>query len=83
MVKRPSEAQRRYLVMGLRRPGGKLPLFDGDGQRISPATVRSCLKEGWAARRFNGPEHPDWMTCRLTEGGRAAVSAHGEGNRRR
>ena len=71
---RPSKAQMVYLQRGLEQPGGKLPLFDGDGQRISDRTVRSCIEQGWAAPWFNNPLKPDWLVCKLTDSGRALAA---------
>jgi hypothetical protein len=68
---RPSKAQMAYLRRGLAQPGGKLPLFDGEGQRISDRTVRSCIEQGWAEPWFNNPLKPDWLVCKLTDTGRA------------
>ncbi len=76
---RPSEAQRRYLARGLEEPGGKLPLFDRDGRRVDPRTVRACIEQGWAEPWFHNPLKPDWLVCRLTDEGRAAVSAGAAG----
>lgn len=59
---------------GLAQPGGKLPLFDDDGQRYSPRTVRSCLDQGWVTPWIGNPLKPDWLVCKLTEAGRNAVS---------
>jgi hypothetical protein len=70
---RPSLPQRNWLVRGLDQPGGKLPLFDRDGQRIDAQTVRSCLHAGWAEPWFNNPLKPDWLVCKLTEKGRKAL----------
>ena len=67
---RPNPAQRRYLSRALTQPGGKLPLFDLDGQAIAPQVVRSCLKRGWAEPWFNNAMKPDWLVCKLTESGR-------------
>ncbi|MBO6826035.1 MAG: hypothetical protein JJ879_07530 [Sneathiella sp.] len=61
----------RYLSLGLNQAGGKLPLFDADGQQIKPATIRSCVKNGWADPWFANPIKPDWLVCRLTGQGRA------------
>ena len=72
---RPSLPQRNWLVRGLDQPGGKLPLFDRDGQRIDSQTVRSCLAAGWAEPWFNNPLKPDWLVCKLTEQGRQVASA--------
>lgn len=67
---RPTAAQRRWLRGGLDQPGGKLPLFDGDGQRVAERTVRSCIAHGWAEPWFSNPLKPDWMVCKLTHLGR-------------
>ncbi len=67
---RPTPRQLAYLRRGLDQPGGKLPLFDEDGQRIDPRTVRACLAHGWAETWTRNPIKPDWLICRLTEAGR-------------
>jgi hypothetical protein len=59
-----------YLRRGLAQPGGKLPLFDLDGQEINAALVRRCLGRGWAEPWFNNPLKPDWLVCKLTDAGR-------------
>ena len=64
-----------YLRRGLTQPGGKLPLFDLDGQEIDRALVRRCLQRGWAEPWFNNPLKPDWLVCKLTEAGRRLASA--------
>ena len=69
----PSAAQRAWLVRGLSQPGGKLPLFDESGQRISPRTIRSSIDRGWAEPWFANPTKPDWLVCKLTELGRNAL----------
>ena len=71
---RPNAAQRRYLARGLSQAGGKLPLFDRDGQHFHPALVRACIAHGWAAPWFGNPLRPDWLVCKLTEKGRRALS---------
>lgn len=71
---RPTEAQLRYLRRGLAQPGHKLPLFDEDGQQIVAKTVRSCVRQGWAEPWFNNPIKRDWLVCRLTDRGLAAVT---------
>ena len=73
--RQPTPAQRRYLETGLKQPGGKLPLFDHNGQRINPKTIRSCLDHGWCERWYANPIKPDWLVCRLTPSGRAAIDA--------
>jgi hypothetical protein len=70
----PSPAQREWLVRGLDQPGGKLPLFDKWGQRVSEQMVRACINHGWAEPWFSNPLKPDWLVCRLTESGRRLVS---------
>lgn len=73
---RPTPSQRRWLTRGLDQPGGKLPLFDENGQRISERTIRSCVEKGWAEPWFANPLKPDWLVCKLTETGRR-VAAEG------
>lgn len=68
---RPTPAQKAYLRRGLDQPGGKLPLFDENGQRYNPRTIRSCIDQGWAAPWFDNPIKPDWLVCKLTRAGRA------------
>jgi hypothetical protein len=70
---KPSDSQRRWLVRGLDQPGGKLPLFDGEGQNVSERTVKSCIKQGWAEPWFNNPIKPDWLVCKLTDAGRKVI----------
>ena len=67
---RPTAVQLSWLQRGLRQPGGKLPLFDDNGQRINDRTVKSCITQGWAEPWFDNPTKPDWMICKLTEAGR-------------
>jgi hypothetical protein len=69
----PTPAQRAWLSRGAAQPGGKLPLFDEGGQRISPRTIQSCLDQGWAAPWFSNPTKPDWLVCKLTDQGRTAI----------
>lgn len=72
-MSQPTDAQRRYLGRGVGQPGGKLPLFDRNGQQIDRKTVESCLERGWAEPWFSNPLKPDWLVCRLTPSGRAAL----------
>ena len=69
----PSPVQRAWLRRGLDQPGGKLPLFDGQGQQIDPRTVQACVEQGWAEPWFANPIKPDWLVCKLTEAGRKAA----------
>lgn len=66
----PNAVVRAWLARGLKQPGGKLPLFDHDGQDIEPAIVRGALERGWAEPWFSNPNKPDWLICRLTDAGR-------------
>lgn len=72
---RPSPVQRAWLERGLDQPGGKLPLFDRQGQAYSPRTIQSCIAQGWAEPWARNPIKPNWLVCRLTEAGRAALGA--------
>lgn len=68
---RPTRTQAGWLRRGLGQAGGKLPLFDRQGQRISERTVRSCIDKGWAEPWFANPLKPDWLVCKITDAGRA------------
>lgn len=70
---RPSEIQRDWLSRALTQPGGKLPLFDKNGKRIDPRTVRRCIEQGWAEPWFVNAAKPDWLVCKITESGRMVV----------
>jgi hypothetical protein len=72
-VDSPNLAELMYLRRGLTQPGGKLPLFDLDGQQVDALLVRRCLERGWAEPWFNNPLKPDWLVCKLTEQGRCAA----------
>jgi hypothetical protein len=69
-----SGPQRAWLTRGLEQPGGKLPLFDRDGQKFSDRTVRACIRQGFAEPWFDNPIKPDWLVCRLTDKGRIALA---------
>lgn len=71
---RATESQKDWLRRGLDQPGGKLPLFDRDGQRVHPRTIQSCMERGWAEPWFDNPLKPDWLVCKLTNDGRQLVS---------
>lgn len=62
--------QLKWLARGLSQAGGKLPLFDENGRRISQRTVISCLEKGWAKPWFENPIKLDWQVCALTKTGR-------------
>jgi hypothetical protein len=69
-----TKAQQAWLRRGLGQPGGKLPLFDRNGQSVSPRLVRACLEKGWAEPWFSNPLKPDWLVCKLTDTGRGIVA---------
>jgi len=69
----PTPVQKRWLRRGLFEPGGKLPLFDEGGQRISERTVKSCIAHGWAEPWFDNPLKPGWLVCKLTHLGRVVA----------
>ena len=71
---RPTPTQRAWLRAGFTQAGGKLPLFDARGQRVSERTIRSCLDQGWAEPWFENPIKPDWLVCKLTDKGRKSVA---------
>lgn len=71
---RPNGAQRRYLARGLKQPGGKLPLFDEEGQQFHPALVRACIAHGWVEPWFGNPLKTDWLICKLTDKGRRVLA---------
>ena len=71
----PTLPELLYLRRGVTQPGGKLPLFDLDGQTIAAAIVRRCLDRGWAEPWFSNPLKPDWLVCKLTESGRRLATA--------
>jgi hypothetical protein len=71
----PTPEERLYLSRGLTQPGGKLPLFDGNGRRVDAALVRACVANGWVQPWFANPLKPDWLVCKLTAKGRRAISA--------
>ncbi len=70
-VAKPTDVQLYWLRRGLDQPGGKLPLFNEEGQRVSPHTVRVCLDHGWAEPWFWNAIKPDWLVCKLTGKGRS------------
>ena len=69
--RRLASGERRYLRMGLQQPGGKLPLFDENGQEIPAKMIRDCVKKGLVEPWFANPLKPEWLVCRLTKHGRS------------
>ncbi len=74
----PSPVQRAWLRRGLDQPGGKLPLFDKEGQQVDPRTVQACIEQGWAEPWFANPIKPDWLVCKLTEAGRKTAAGRAQ-----
>ncbi|MTI45283.1 hypothetical protein JM93_01335 [Roseibium hamelinense] len=72
----PSKIQAQWLLRGVDQPGGKLPLFDANGRAVPARTIRACVDAGWAEPWFSNPIKPDWLVCKLTDAGRAAVTAN-------
>ena len=72
--RQPTEPQLAWLRRGLSQPGGKLPLFDELGQRVSGGIVTACRRAGWAEPWFSNPLKPDWEVCRLTDAGRTMLA---------
>jgi hypothetical protein len=70
----PSPVQRVWLRRGLEEPGGKLPLFDQQGQQVDPRTIQACVEQGWAEPWFKNPIKSDWLVCKLTNSGRKAAA---------
>ncbi|ABC22472.1 hypothetical protein [Rhodospirillum rubrum] len=75
---RPSAPQRRWLERGLTQAGGKLPLFDDQGRRVDGRIIRICLERGWVEPWFANPLKPNWLVCKLTDAGRAALARSGK-----
>lgn len=71
----PAIGELLYLRRGLSQAGGKLPLFDLDGQAVAQDIVRRCLAEGWAEPWFQNPMKPEWLVCKLTPAGRRVAEA--------
>lgn len=71
---RPTAAQRDWLGRGVDQAGGKLPLFDRQGKRVSARTIRTCIEQGWAEPWFINPIKPDWLVCKLTDKGREILT---------
>jgi hypothetical protein len=69
-----SGPQHDWLARGLIQPGGKLPLFDRDGQKVSDRTIKSCIRHGFAEPWFENPIKPNWLVCKLTDKGRIVLN---------
>ncbi len=75
----PTDEQRRWLSMGLQQPGGKLPLYDEKGARVSADLITACVQAGWAEPWALNPTRTGNQICRLTETGRIALQKDKEG----
>lgn len=73
-ILKPSAAQLAWLKRGLTQPGGKLPIFDTFGKRVSDRTIKCCIENGWAKPWFENPVKPDWQVCKLTSSGQDLLS---------
>ncbi len=73
----PTEEQRRWLRSGLHQPGGKLPLYDAEGGRVSALLIEACLQAGWAEPWVPGPTLAKVRICRLTATGKASLEGDG------
>jgi hypothetical protein len=61
------------LARGLTEPGRKLPLSDRDGRKVASRIIQACIAHGWAEPWIHNPIKPDWLVCRLTAKGYAAL----------
>tara|TARA_Y100001970_G_scaffold294331_1_gene450831 strand:- start:140228 stop:140455 length:228 start_codon:yes stop_codon:yes gene_type:complete len=66
---RPTPTQIRWLSRGLDQPGGKLPIFNENGQQIGNRTIQACIKAGWAEPWKHNPIKPNWLVCKITPAG--------------
>jgi hypothetical protein len=71
----PTASAREWLARGVGQPGGKLPLFDDEGQTVSATLVHDCIAKGWVEPWFTNPLKPDWIVCKLTPAGRNVAAA--------
>ena len=75
MRQKPTARQLTYLQRGLDQAGGKLPLFDEQGQEITERIIRGCIESGWAEPWFSNPLKPDWLVCKLTATGQQVAQS--------
>ena len=73
-IPQPTKIQVRWMKRGVAQPGGKIPLFDDNGQKVNARTVKSCLEHGWVEPWFSNPIKPDWIICKLTSKGRKIIA---------
>jgi hypothetical protein len=48
-------------------------LFDRDGRKVPSRIIEACIAHGWAVPWIHNPIRPDWLVCRLTPKGYAAL----------
>lgn len=65
-----SAAQLHYLLSGIARIDGKLPLFGEDGEPIPRPTIDAVVKKGWAEPVYDRTFLKDIDIYRITELGR-------------
>ncbi len=68
------EAMRQWLQGGLDREDGRLAIFDMFGEPVNKSVIKSAIASGLAEPWFSSPMRPQWMVCRITPKGRAALS---------
>lgn len=71
---KPTSAQKKYLKLGDKQPGGKLPLFDDNGQRIHERTIQACMRAGWCEPWARNSIEPKWLVCKLTADGKQIIN---------
>ncbi len=65
-----SAAQLTYLMGGISRIDGKLPLFDENGEQFHQPTIDAVVKKGWAEPVYSRTFLKDMDIYRITELGR-------------
>ncbi len=68
-----SAAQLYYLMSGVSRIDGKLPLFDENGVQIPQPTIDAVVKKGWAEPVYSRTFLKDMSIYRVTELGRKVL----------
>ena len=65
-----SQAQLSYLMGGMTRIDGKLPLFDESGEKIPQPTIDAVVKKGWAEPVYTRTFLKDMGIYRITDLGK-------------
>ncbi len=65
-----SAAQLYYLMGGISRIDGKLPLFDENGEQFHQPTIDAVVKKGWAEPVYSKTFLKDMEIYRITDLGR-------------